>query len=345
LAEPELPTTWREAVPYVIWIVLVLGFGLEFTTNLIHSNWPLAIWSFGSMAGLVAVMLHWRQLRSWATTINPNWVVGCLLSLLLIIALLPFVEQKRYPFSIWFEDNPATEAHQATLIAWLQQAQQERDRAAREREQEIISIQRDREAALNEARTVQAQLSAMQRNIAEDQTQTQAQASRPAILDETAKMAANDKERLANAFYDISQLLDRGRKLMGESGGLAHGGIADIGRNDLPRLISVVDSLIADSKQFSDDMSHLQEKWKYYSRQIGYIIGDDSDNHALLAQNALAEVKNYVASWGNIANSRDVDVAKLLYYPQRDFGNSMTRFGEWLNECSNRLSTMRSAIQ
>ena len=100
MTEPRLPTTWREAVPYIVWLVLVVGFGLEFANNLVHGNWLLAITSFCAMVGLVAVTLHWPQLRSWAATISPNWVVGSFALLMMIIALPPFVEHRRPPFGI-----------------------------------------------------------------------------------------------------------------------------------------------------------------------------------------------------------------------------------------------------
>lgn len=129
MSEPGLPTTWREAVPYLIWIVLVLGFGLEFTTNVIHGNWLLAILSFCAMAGLAAVTLHWPQLRSWAMGVSPNWVVGSSVTLLIVIALLPVAEQSKSLFSAWFPANAVDGAQKSTLMEWLQQAQRERDEA------------------------------------------------------------------------------------------------------------------------------------------------------------------------------------------------------------------------
>ena len=122
MSEPGLPTTWREADSYVIWIVLVLGFGLEFTTNAIHGNWLLAILSFCAMAGLAAVTLHWPQLRSWAMAVSPNWVVGSSVTLLIVIALLPVAEQSKSLFSAWFHVNNEPVAQNSTLMEWLQQA-------------------------------------------------------------------------------------------------------------------------------------------------------------------------------------------------------------------------------
>jgi hypothetical protein len=58
VSSPEggaLPTTWREAVPYVVWVVLVLGFGLELVAAFVRGEWV----HFGvSLAGLVALMGH-----------------------------------------------------------------------------------------------------------------------------------------------------------------------------------------------------------------------------------------------------------------------------------------------
>jgi hypothetical protein len=93
-----LPTTWREAVPYVVWVVLVLGFGLELVAAFVRGEWA----HFGvSLAGLVALMtaaLHWKQAISWAKGLSPNLVVGTLAAVLCALALSPYVEQRRLPF-------------------------------------------------------------------------------------------------------------------------------------------------------------------------------------------------------------------------------------------------------
>jgi hypothetical protein len=71
--ETSLPTTWKEAIPYVGWIVLVLGFGLEFVSALVHLEAFRALGSFVGLVTLIAAMLHWKQFTAWAPrrTLTP----------------------------------------------------------------------------------------------------------------------------------------------------------------------------------------------------------------------------------------------------------------------------------
>jgi hypothetical protein len=100
-----LPRTWREAIPYVVWVVLVLGFGLEFVAALVHGEWVRAGVSLAGLVALMAAALHWNQIRSWIARTNPNWLYPGLLVLLLAIILSPFIEEKRWPLSAWFQTS------------------------------------------------------------------------------------------------------------------------------------------------------------------------------------------------------------------------------------------------
>jgi hypothetical protein len=106
VSEEALPKTWREAVPYVVWVVFVLGFGLEFVTALVHGEWLHVIVSFVGLVSLMTAALHWNQFRSWAQQTNSNWVWGSLALLLLTLVMAPFVEERRWPFSTVFHDPP-----------------------------------------------------------------------------------------------------------------------------------------------------------------------------------------------------------------------------------------------
>jgi hypothetical protein len=98
-----VPTSWKEAIPYVVWVVLVLGFGLEFVAALVHGEWLRAVISFVGLVALMAAALHWNQIKSWAAQTNPNWVIATLSLVLAGLILSPFLEQRRWPFSPQFE--------------------------------------------------------------------------------------------------------------------------------------------------------------------------------------------------------------------------------------------------
>jgi len=102
IAGPEgpLPRTWREAIPYVVWVVIVLGFGLEFVNALTHAEWWRALASFLGLGALMAAVIHWNTIRFWVSRTNPNFILLAIALFLLAIILSPFVEQRRLPFGV-----------------------------------------------------------------------------------------------------------------------------------------------------------------------------------------------------------------------------------------------------
>lgn len=91
-----LPRTWKEAIPYVVWVVIILGFGLEFVAAIVHFEWLRASVSFAGLLITMTIALHWRH---WTRRTNPNFVYPALLVLLFGLILSPFIEQRRWPFS------------------------------------------------------------------------------------------------------------------------------------------------------------------------------------------------------------------------------------------------------
>jgi len=97
-----LPRTWGEAVPQVIWAVLVLGFGLEFCVSLLNADYGRALLAVVGLGGLLFMLIHAEQLRKQLLTVNPNLVFIAFALFLASIVLSSFVEEKRWPLSVWF---------------------------------------------------------------------------------------------------------------------------------------------------------------------------------------------------------------------------------------------------
>jgi hypothetical protein len=85
------PKTWREAVPLAVWTVLIFAAGFETIAALVHGEWIPSIASFIIFIGLMALLLHWHQLKGWLTSINPNWIVAAVITALAAIILSPVV--------------------------------------------------------------------------------------------------------------------------------------------------------------------------------------------------------------------------------------------------------------
>jgi hypothetical protein len=100
------PKNLREAVPSLVWGVFIFAAGFEGVAFALAGEWPSAIAGFALCGGLTLVLIYFPRLREWATGVSPNWIAGAIASLLIVVALSPFIEEKRWPFSVWFPPTP-----------------------------------------------------------------------------------------------------------------------------------------------------------------------------------------------------------------------------------------------
>jgi hypothetical protein len=114
-----LPKTPKEWLLAAIWGIFAFAAGFESVVSLVHGEWgpsAAAFVLFLALAGVALMLTFSDRLRQWALGISPNWIVGACMTLLLIIALSPYVEEKRWPFSAWFP-APATSEQIAAELA------------------------------------------------------------------------------------------------------------------------------------------------------------------------------------------------------------------------------------
>jgi hypothetical protein len=126
MSEGPFPKTIREAIPCFTWGAVIFTFFLVFVEKLVEQAFGQALAALVGGLVVAAMALHSGV---WLQRTNPNWAFAAALALLFAVISMPWVEQKRWPFSAWFQDNAAIEAQNSTLIEWLQQAQRERDEA------------------------------------------------------------------------------------------------------------------------------------------------------------------------------------------------------------------------
>src|ERR1700730_8563823 len=91
------PKTWKEAIPLIVWGILIFAAGFEGIVTLVHAESLPSLVSFALMVGLTAMLLHGK---TWLGSINPNWLVGAVIVALTVVTFSPFVEQQRWPFSL-----------------------------------------------------------------------------------------------------------------------------------------------------------------------------------------------------------------------------------------------------
>jgi hypothetical protein len=92
------PKRWKEAVPLIVWGVLIFAAGFEGVAALVHGEWISSVVSFVIMLGLTATLLHWK---AWLEKVSANWLAGAVTALVVAIALLPTARLGRWPVISW----------------------------------------------------------------------------------------------------------------------------------------------------------------------------------------------------------------------------------------------------
>ena len=101
MAEEPIPSGWNQAIPSLIWGALVLAFAFLFVDSLgqLFAD-PIRRggFAFTAMLGLVAVTIYRKWLWTKFQSLSGGSVLAAILVFIVVIALSPFVEQRRWPF-------------------------------------------------------------------------------------------------------------------------------------------------------------------------------------------------------------------------------------------------------
>jgi hypothetical protein len=79
MADSGIPTNWKTAWPFLIWIVIIFSFGLEGIVTLVHGQFIVAAVSLAGMLAVTAAAIHWDRIKAIATVIDARWLVLMLL--------------------------------------------------------------------------------------------------------------------------------------------------------------------------------------------------------------------------------------------------------------------------
>jgi hypothetical protein len=131
-SEFPIPRSWSQAWPIILWGMLAFSFVLVFAESLLAliENPMLRAGMAGvSLIGVTAMLIYRQTLLAKFRNPTAAQIILTISTVLLVIALSPFVEERRWPFLALFASQDNTEAQKATLIEWLRGAQAERDLA------------------------------------------------------------------------------------------------------------------------------------------------------------------------------------------------------------------------
>jgi hypothetical protein len=346
------------------WGAVISAFFLVFVEKLVQGAYGQALSSLVGGGIVTAAALH---SKTWLQKTNPNWTFAAALALLFAIISTPWVEQKKWPFSTWFQSDTAAEGQKSTLIEWLQQAQSElvtKDNDLKNAQGQITALTGQVQAAQqNPTIGDMARVQELQRRLVSTEAEL---SSRPEVpvkptennpvlgngpqIEAIKRMPPADRTRLSEVFYDLSLSFDKADKLLTASSVLVgniswsvnNGHIS----NESTGYDSQLDDLIAKAKTYAKETYDIRQKWRYYDQQVVYIFGLNTDNaDAEFLHSALETYKIYFDKWSKIQNKDDHNVHQLLSYPKETFNNAAKHFRAWYRGCDQRLGLLRTALQ
>jgi hypothetical protein len=191
-------------------------------------------------------------------------------------------------------------------------------------------------------------------------TVSQSHAANPSIsaIEATKNLSSADHERLANALYDVSQLLERAVKLSDDATGeifqIGNDAVDTIGGPTLfkekiaahrQKLISLSDAASSYWKDFEAAID--SQTLKYYAAQITYIMGDKPKGRIISLRGEVDGYIQYFDAWSNIKNIEDAARAQrqIILFQQSPFSQSMGEIRMWAQESNRRLQEIRNAAQ
>ena len=104
------PKTWKEAIPLLVWGVLIFAFGFMGVEGIGDRDlWKIVV-GFGGMVGLTAMLISWTRIKENFSDLR--WLIAAAMFAAIVVVFSPFVASFKLPFIapsgpiVWnFEDN------------------------------------------------------------------------------------------------------------------------------------------------------------------------------------------------------------------------------------------------
>jgi len=156
--------------------------------------------------------------------------------------------------------------------------------------------------------------------------------------------AEGDRERLAEAFYEWSQILEGGNTAWGKANHLK---VDEKGPflQDLAKRKGKIPDIKMAAQQFAKHLIDSRNKWRYYEKEENQVFGDNVDNDANILPGALSEYDNQLDT---VLASKETDNERLktIMWPEDlRYDEAIKNFAQWLQGCGRRLQTAREAIR
>jgi len=165
------------------------------------------------------------------------------------------------------------------------------------------------------------------------------------IVQADRNLPKGDRDRLAEALFEFSQVLDQANIAFGKANNIKvdeHGPLV----KDLLTRRGKVSGIESAATEFEAHFRDSRQKWKYYRDQITAIFGDNPDNDAVILRGAVIEYARQLDSVLSLKDTTDEATLKAIFQPEEiRYDDAIRRFALWKSDCERRLEQARSALQ
>jgi hypothetical protein len=181
-------------------------------------------------------------------------------------------------------------------------------------------------------------------SIPQSQGSTALQSQLDRLVETNKTLTKGDRDRLTDAFFEFSQLLDKANTIWAKANYLKVDERGPI-LKDLQARKGKIPGIEAAAKAFEKSFYESRQKWKYYEDQITVIFGEDPDNHALIVRNATDEYAGQLDSVLALKDANEATLKALLRPEDIRYDDAIHRFALWKSECEHRLERIKASIQ
>lgn len=169
------------------------------------------------------------------------------------------------------------------------------------------------------------------------------------VVQENRGLTPDDRNRLSTELYECDQFIKETRavayKVDVEFGKLSNDRQSGALARNVEEHIKVLRDLDAPEWERYHGLEHFQEKWRYFSDQTEYILGDNAYNVGVGALlNATEGMANSLTSWSRIANRDQQDILSIEAQQQVNFEKNLRQFFDWASLTLQRVKQMRQSL-
>lgn len=314
------PRNWDDFLPWATWGGLDFSCLLVVIEKAVEGEWRTAFIALVLTIVIAAVALY---SKIWLDRTHPSLAYLSAFAILMVILLSPFVEEKRWPFSVWFPSSPSADEIAKAIVQKLPALSDVRLKAAS-----------PSAASLPEASTP----------IGANLTKTECRVN-PAL---TKKYTTYEKEQLSALINQVSTELSGARESADNLRGIDDYFFSGLFNKTTPQAIDSSMSPFMTKQATLSAILRTHEPKTQYSEEINYMICSTVD-HMSKVYGTIRLAQQAIRTLQNIAPHPTEEVsneAPQMFNIYRDnLKTELTDVNVSIADALTRTSSLRDALK